>query len=160
MFEDKKTERICSLYVNEMHLVVMLIPYIEKNLERDVKIVTVLEKGLNEELDVLLERTNFSDSCKERIKNIGWDAKKLDDIDKLDVTNSVVIVYGSREYKNRVNDLINGKSVKIINCIKLEDFEKRASSVLEKHDKILNTLGEREISDVFHIDLRGNLIGC
>ena len=62
MFENKKTERICSLYVNEMHLVVMLIPYIEKNLERNVKIVTILEKDLNNELDVLLERTNLNES--------------------------------------------------------------------------------------------------
>ena len=157
MFEDKKTERICSLYVNEMHLVVMLIPYIEKNLERNVKIVTILEKDLNNELDVLLERTNLDESKKKKIREINWDSKKLDEIEKLNLKNGIVIINGSREFVERVNFLIENKAEKIINCIKLEDFEKRASSVLEKHDKILNTLGEREISEVFHIDLRNNV---
>ncbi|MBR3132850.1 MAG: hypothetical protein IKF52_01325 [Clostridia bacterium] len=157
MFENKKTERICSLYVNEMHLVVMLIPYIEKNLERNVKIVTILEKDLNNELDVLLERTNLNESKKKKIREINWDSKKLDEIEKLNLKNGIVIINGSREFVERVNFLIENKAEKIINCIKLEDFEKRASSVLEKHDKILNTLGEREISEVFHIDLRNNV---
>ena len=84
-------------------------------------------------------------------------SKKLDEIEKLNLKNGIVIINGSREFVERVNFLIENKAEKIINCIKLEDFEKRASSVLEKHDKILNTLGEREISEVFHIDLRNNV---
>ena len=42
MVENGFAENVCSLYVNNMHLIVMLIPYIERELEKGRKIVTIL----------------------------------------------------------------------------------------------------------------------
>lgn len=156
MFNKIKAERICSLYVNEMHLVVMLMPYIESNIGKNEKIVTLLEDSLEKELDILLEKTNLSEDKKEKIRNIGWSSKNLDDVVKIkkSLENKIVIVKGSREYIERVNDILDNQKVKIINCIALDDFEKRAKEILSKHTKILNTLGEQEISEIFHINLR------
>lgn len=153
---EDNSDKICSLYVNEMHLVVMLMPYIEENLEKNEKIVTMFEKDLNGELNTLLDRTNFDNKKKDRIKKINWSEKRLDDIEKIKdgLENKIVIINGSREYEERVNNTIKGTNTKIINCIKLDDFENRAGEILSKHNKILNTLGEQKISDVFHVDLR------
>lgn len=149
-------EKVCSLYVNEMHLVVMLMPYIEKNLEKNEKIITAFEKDLNNEINVLLDKTNLNEFKKDKIKKINWSAKKIEDIRNIKnkINNGIIIVNGCREYEEMVNDIINDSNIKIINCIKLEDFEKRANEILKKHNKILNTLGERDISEMFNINLR------
>ncbi len=156
MFNKIETERICSLYVNEVHLVVMLMPYIEKELEKNGKVVTILEDSLEEEVNMLLEKTSLEENKKEKIRKVNWNSKNLDDLEKLkdSLDNKVVIVKGSREYIERVNNILEKQKIKIINCICLDDFEKRAKEILKEHDKILNTLGEQEISEIFHINLK------
>ena len=47
MVENVEAQRYCSLYVNDMHLIVMLIPYIERELEKKEKIITILENDLD-----------------------------------------------------------------------------------------------------------------
>lgn len=160
MFNKSKSEKICSLYVNEVHLVVMLMPYIEKELEKNIQVVTVLENSLEKELNMLLEKTHLDDRKKKKIRDIDWSSKGLDKVEELKTTfeNKVVIVKGTREYIERVNHMLEGQKIKLINCICLEDFEKRAKEILEKHDKILNTLGEQEVSEIFHINLRDKTI--
>lgn len=39
MVENVEAQRYCSLYVNDMHLIVMLIPYIERELEKKRKLL-------------------------------------------------------------------------------------------------------------------------
>ena len=156
MFDKVKAEKICSLYVNEVHLVVMLMPYIEKGLENNEKVVTILENSLEKELNMLLEKTNLNENKKEKIRNIGWISKNLDEVEKIkdSLINKTVIVKGNNEFIERVDNILENQKLKIINCICLEEFEKRAKEILSKHDKILNTLGEQDISEIFHINLR------
>ena len=40
-------------------------------------------------------------------------------------------------------------NVKIIDCYEVTEFNGNIQAILDAHDKILNTSGEREISDVF-----------
>ena len=41
-----RAEKICSFYVSEWHLVTMLLPYINKELNEKANIITVLEKDI------------------------------------------------------------------------------------------------------------------
>ena len=145
MVDNNSPEKMCSLYVNDMHLIVMLIPYIEKELEKGNKIVTILEKDLDAEVKTLMEKVNLPKKKKEKIKKINWKKK-------------IVLVNGSYEFIVKINEYLGNRVNKIINCFQLEVFEENSREILENHHKILNTLGEKKISEMFHTDLRKNSI--
>ena len=158
MVEKGNTERVCNLYVNNMHLIVMLIPYIEKELEKGNKIFTILEEDLENEVGMLMNKVNLDKSKKEKLKKINWKKQELS-LNKIsEVKNEIVLVKGSYEFVNSMNEYINGSVRKVINCFDIETFENKSRDILENHNKILNTLGDKEISDVFHTDMRKNIM--
>lgn len=145
--------RICSLYVNPMHLIVMLIPYIEKELEMGNKVVTVLENDLREEVGTLIDKVNLPRKKKKGLKAINWD-KTILSFEEIDsIRDSVVLVNGSYEFIKNVNRSLNENNKKVINCFELAVFEENSREILEEHCKILNTLGEKDISEVFHSNI-------
>ncbi len=158
MVENKDTEKVCSLYVNNMHLIVMLIPYIEKELERGNKIFTILEDNLEEEVETLIDKVNLSEEKKYGLKSINWNKNDLlfGEISK--VEDGVILVNGSYDFIKNVNSCINPNVKKIINCFELDTFENNSREILENHSKILNTLGEKRISEMFHTKVKPNII--
>ena len=50
---------------------------------------------------------------------------------------------------NDNREKINKIKIKIINCYEVEDFNINIKEILGKHDKILNTSGEKNIAEVF-----------
>ncbi len=158
MVDNNSPEKMCSLYVNDMHLIVMLIPYIEKELEKGNKIVTILEKDLDAEVKTLMEKVNLPKKKKEKIKKINW-KKNILPLNKIsEIKNKIVLVNGSYEFIVKINEYLGNRVNKIINCFQLEVFEENSREILENHHKILNTLGEKKISEMFHTDLRKNSI--
>lgn len=153
MVENKGVEKICSLYVNQMHLIVMLIPYIEKELENGNKVFTILETDLREEVGTLINKVNLSRKKKKGLKAINWDKTKLSYEQVESIKDEIVLVNGSYDFIKEVNRFLSEKNRKIINCFNLETFENNSREILEGHDKILNTLGEKEISEMFHQDM-------
>lgn len=158
MVEKESTEKICSLHVNDMHLIVMLIPYIEKELEKGNKIFTILEEDLEEEVKTLMDKVNLSKSKKAKLKNVNWKKNNLS-IEQIEsIKDGIVLVKGSYQFVELVNSYINIKVKKVINCFEIETFEAKSREILEGHTKILNTLGERDISEMFHTNMRENII--
>ena len=51
--ENKKIEKLCSFYVSNWHLVTMLLPYINKKIEKNTKIITILENNIEENIKKL-----------------------------------------------------------------------------------------------------------
>ena len=47
---------------------------------------------------------------------------------------------------------------RVINCFEIKTFEKNSREILENHNKILNTLGEKNISEMFHKNFNKNSI--
>ena len=113
MVEDN---RYCAVCVNDMHLVVMLMPYIEKELEKGEKIVTIFEKSLKEETDLFYTKVNLEKSKKTKLKRIDWTENTASEKEILDIKNKTVIVKGSYDYINKVNKCLNDKVNKVINC--------------------------------------------
>lgn len=158
MVENQSAEKVCSLYVNNMHLIVMLIPYIEKELENGRKIITILEDDLNEEVKTLINKVHLPKRKKEQLKRVNWRKNVLPFSKISDIKNKIVLVNGSYEFVKKVNEYISSSVHKVINCFEIKTFEENSREILEGHDKILNTLGERNISEMFHTNLRGNSI--
>lgn len=161
--ENKKIEKVCGFYVSDWHLVTMLLPYINSKIEENVKITTILEDKMEEKIKTLLEKLNLKN--KKEILNVNWNAlksKKYTDISKTlkkqidQNTENIIIVNGSKEYieKNNINiekwiKNSNVKNIKIINFFEVTEFNSNIMGILDSHNKILNTSGEKEITDVF-----------
>lgn len=150
MVENKVLDKICSLYVNQMHLIVMLIPYIEKELEKGNKIVTILENDLRAEAETLVNKVNLPKRKKKGLRAINWNKTRLSYEDIESIREAVILVDGSYEFIKDVNRILSDNNKKVINCFELGTFEENSREILEGHCKILNTLGEKEISEVFH----------
>ena len=92
-------------------------------------------------------------------------------LEKNMINNSILIVNGSKDYIDEINKYIdcyiekikqkeeNKINIKIINCYEIVEFNGSIVEILDKHDKILNTSGEKEIKEVFEDYDRKKKIG-
>lgn len=158
MVENKGAEKVCSLYVNNMHLIVMLIPYIEKELERGNRIFTVLQDDLEEEVETLIDKVSLSDEKKNGLKNINWNKNYFPFNETSEMEDSIVLVNGNYDFIKKVNSCMDNNIKKVINCFELDTFETNSREILENHNKILNTLGEKNVSEMFHTRMNKNII--
>ena len=156
--------KLCSFYVSDWHLVTMLLPYINQKINEQAKIATILEKDIEENVITLVEKLNLKN--KEKILNLNW--KKQDEIrsriNELETNQELIIfINGNKEFIDKYNkkltryfetQLIRNK-IKIINCYEVIEFNGSITHILDEHDKILNTSGEKEIKEIF-IDYERN----
>ena len=158
------TEKLCSFYISDWHLVTMILPYINKELNEKANIVTILEDNIEKNIKILLTKLNLKNE--KRILDLDWKKvnnknatimqNKLKGIKQ--ATKNVIIVQGSKEYIEMVNNYItetlnlqkeSNISVKIVDCYEVTDFNGNIKEILDKHNRILNTGGEKAIEDVF-----------
>ena len=76
-------KKLCNFYVSDIHLSVMLLPYISKQLNEDVEITTIFEKIEKSNIAAILDKLNVKN--KEEILNINWFNNK-DTYDKIENT--------------------------------------------------------------------------
>lgn len=141
--ENKRLEKICSFYVSDFHLEMILLPYINEKLEKQEKIEIITEKDLTETIKILVSKMNLNEENKQKILNMNW-SKKEKKID--DNTNAIII--GSKEYIQKQNIQIEGNSysnLSVVNCFDFEEVKDDISSIINSHDKSLNTLGFNNI---------------
>lgn len=154
--------KLCSFYVSDWHIVTMLLPYINNKINENIQILPIFEKGIANNIEILVNKLNLKN--KEKILNINW--KEVNGIKYTNVNNLIkkykqdeliIIVKGSKNYIEMVNKNImkslkkkeNSLKVKIVNCYEVIEFNNNIQEILDEHDKILNTSGEREIQEIF-----------
>lgn len=170
-------ERLCSFYVSDWHLVTMLLPYINKQINEKANIITVLENNIEENVKTLVSKLNLKN--KNEILKLDWTEKKIskyseikeimkylkkgnienivfingkkDYVDIIDKNFNKYIENMEKQYKNDKDNYLKHKNlnIKIIDCYEVGDFNLNIQEILQSHDKILNTSGEKEINDVF-----------
>ena len=157
----KNIKKLCNFYVSDWHLVTMLIPYINNQLNQGVKITTILENDIQENVVTLVKKLNLKNE--HEILKIDWQTKSIGKFEELQEKlkirteeEIIIVLNGSMNYINRVNEMLEknakqhpNKKFKIINCFEVSDFNGNINEILETHDKILNTSGEKEIEEVF-----------
>lgn len=152
MVENVEAQRYCSLYVNDMHLIVMLIPYIEKELEKKEKIITILENDLENEIDTIVKKVNLGREKKNKIKRINWKKNLLSKEQIGEIKGETILIKGSYEFIRSVNEVLKTEDNRVIDCYDIDTFEQNSRTILEQHNAILNTSGIRKISDMFQIN--------
>lgn len=152
MVENVEAQRYCSLYVNDMHLIVMLIPYIERELEKKEKIITILENDLENEIDTIVKKINLGREKKNKIKRINWKKNLLSKEQIGEIKGETILIKGSYEFIRSVNEVLKTEDNRVIDCYDIDTFEQNSRTILEQHNAILNTSGIRKISDMFQIN--------
>lgn len=152
MVENVEAQRYCSLYVNDMHLIVMLIPYIERELEKKEKIITILENDLENEIDTIVKKVNLGREKKNKIKRINWKKNLLSKEQIGEIKGETILIKGSYEFIQSVNEVLKTEDNRVIDCYDIDTFEQNSRTILEQHNAILNTSGIRKISDMFQIN--------
>lgn len=156
--QENNLTKLCSFYVSDWHLVTMLLPYINQKINEQAKIATILEKDIKQNVETLVEKLNLKN--KEKILNLNWSKQnevksKINELEKNQ--ELVIFINGSKEFIEKNNKkltkyfqthLIKNK-IKIINCYEVIEFNGSITEILDKHDKILNTSGEKEIKEIF-----------
>lgn len=154
-------KKLCNFYVSDLHLSVMLLPYISRQVNEDVEVTTIFEKLEKEKMETVLNKLNVRN--KEEILNINWLNSDKDTYEKIEnaLENSIeksiqdnkkvtIIVGGNREYiqENNLNimriveDRHINSNIKLINCYDVEEVGNNMGSIIKEYDGILNTSGE------------------
>lgn len=160
-------EKLCSFYVSDWHLVTMLLPYINKQINEKANIITVLENDIEENIKTLITKLNLKNEKK--ILNLDWKKsngikysafqEKMNNLEEKEITN-VIFISGGKDYIDLTNkniekfirdnkEKIEKMKIKIIDCYEVGEFNLNIQEILGKHNKILNTSGEKEICEVF-----------
>ena len=154
-------KKLCNFYVSDLHLSVMLLPYLNKQINEDVEITTIFEKLEKETIETILDKLNVKN--KEKILNINWFNSNIDTYDKIentiekDIKNNkkiTIIIGGNKSYILENNKKIlkyleekntNSENIKIINCFNVEEVGTNMKSIVKEYDGILHTSGEIKI---------------
>ena len=133
--------------------------------------MTFLEKSMEEHIITLVEKLNLKNQ--NNILNISWtntNGKKYSDIErKLENLQTkgenVIFINGCQNYMEIQNQNIekwfeksNIQSIKIINLFEVTEFNNHIMEILDAHDKVLNTSGEKQIEEVFEGYRKGEKI--
>lgn len=163
--QENSLTKLCSFYISDWHLVTMLLPYINKKINEQAEIATILEKDIKENVETLVEKLNLKN--KENILSLNWNKNK-EIIKSIKGVNKnqelIVLVNGSKEFIDMENLRLErylqthyiNVSIKIINCYEITKYKGSINNILDKHDKILNTSGEKEITEIFEDYKRNN----
>lgn len=152
----KKINRMCSFYVNDWHLTVMILPYIKGKINNKEKITIISQENLETNIKTILERLNIKDGEKEEIKQIGWNKTSINNIDKRInevTTKDNIIIIGNENYIENTNKIIENKiktgEINVIDCYEVMQFNNNMENILKSHERIINTSGEKTIEEVF-----------
>ena len=143
--EDKEIEKICSFYISEYHLEMILLPFINDKIENNKKVIIETEYNLEETLKRVLERTNLKQENKNKILSLGCNSKEKNKLED----KSNIIVIGNKEYiKNANNEIIknNLKNITVVDCYKFEELGNDVTKIQNSYACNLNTNGIKNIN--------------
>lgn len=136
--KNKGIEKICSFYVSDFHLEMILIPYINEKIEKNEKIEIISEKDLRETVNTLISKININEENKKKILELNWDKNQ-----EIEVKENVIVV-GKKSYLEEINNKIEEEkmsNIKLVNCFEFEEVKGDMENIVKKYDKSLNTLG-------------------
>ena len=150
-------KKLCSFYVSDIHFGTMILPYISKKLEEKNNVHTVFEKDMKKNIEKLVSSLNLKNEIKKEIISIDWNKKIQrkeikDYINNIKDNNEVVLIMGNKKYIDKANKKLEKQikkedlsKVTVVNCYNIDVYNQNMSEILNTHDGILNTSGERKI---------------
>lgn len=155
-----KLRKICGFYVNEWHLTTMILPYTHKEIEKENDIITILQNGINKNIEEILSKMNLNKVLQTSILNIDWEntktlkyekiKEKIQNISK-NQKDINILINGEKEYIEIANEIIEKiinetdieNQINILNCYDVTKFS-NVDEIKSKHEFIINTAGIKE----------------
>ena len=168
LFRDN-IQKTCGFYVSEYHLVTMLLPHIVTEIEKGTKIEAILSNDIKKEIKDVISKLNINDIVKAKILNINWNKTNNNDFNSIkfymneiikNSNNIEIIVNGKKEEIDIVNknieywidiniDRIKEKSINIISCYEVTEFNSNINSILNENNYLINTSGIQPVEEIF-----------
>lgn len=154
-------KKLCNFYVSDLHLSVMLLPYLSKQINEDVEITTIFEKLEKQNIEAVLERLNIKN--KDEILKIDWlnnNKNTEDEIEKIikekieKEQNNIIIIGGSKKFISENNENLTkiiskekeqNSNIKIIDCYSVEEVGTDMKDIVKCYSGVLNTAGENRV---------------
>ncbi len=142
-------KRLCCFYVNDIHLITMLLPYINERINESTEIITVLESDISKSVKKVMNGIHGKRS--ESLLKIDWKNKGVDELYNINVQDKLILVYGNDEFIKEANIIISNKNenCEILNCYEMMQGSAKLQEILDKHDKVVNTAGEKYPEELF-----------
>lgn len=146
--ENKRKEKMCLFFASDYHFEMISLPYISKNLDK--KIIIVTENNLEKTVEKVLSRTNLSDEKRNEITKIDWknnELSKFREIKSAKEQNkeAIIFVKGREDYIYNINKNIENwtdtKKVKIIDCYDINEVHDDVNMIAGKYEQMLSTSG-------------------
>lgn len=156
--KENQIKKICSFYVNEWHLTTMMLPYINKRIEKGIFISTLLEKEIQEKVQELVEKMNLKPETKKQVLQINWKNNSITDTKKIEQEwekqlqnhNEIeIIATGDQKRFQKLDAVLERimekeefakKKATIVHCYDITTLDNREEQ-LKEHHSILNTAG-------------------
>ena len=145
--KENNEERMCSFYASDFHLEMILLPYINKQLENNKKVFIVTEDNLEDSMKILMSKINLEENRKRKILDINWKNNYIETIelikkDVIDNKELCIIINGDEQFIENINSIITSENnISIVNCYKIDDIKNHMHDIILKHSRILNTSG-------------------
>lgn len=157
-------EKICNFYISDWHLLVMVLPYINKDIENGKSIITFLQNSLEDNMEILLSKLNLKDESNKKIKQIDWKNYNIINYEEIEkrlnkkTKDKVILISGKKDYvedvKKNIEKYINinkNQAVKIIDCYEIDKNTNDIREIVNTYNKILNTTGEKNVDELKRI---------
>ena len=149
--EEQNIKKYCNFYVSDIHLSVVLLPYINREIDNNVEVTTIFEKLNKGNFEEVIKKINVNN--KEKILNINWICnytkeevnKKIKEIISCGKKHTIIIG-GGEDFILSINKIINYEinnsknNIKIIDCYNIEEIKSNMENIVHKYNGILNTI--------------------
>ena len=161
VYTNDNIKKICNFYVSDWHLAVMLLPYINKEINKGTKITTVFQNNMKNNIETLVRKLNLKNE--KEILQIDCNTKNNSILERYVKENlsggeeNLFIINGDKEYVEKSNEKVIeyiGKNktkknfIKIVDCYEVEQNEEKMYNIIKMHDCVLNTSGEHNIEKI------------
>ena len=88
--------RYCSFYVSDVHLITMLLPYINEKMKEGKEFITIFETDISESAKKVIKSVSLKRKEEQAFIDIGWKNKiDLKELSKVNLKGPTVLVMGS-----------------------------------------------------------------
>lgn len=142
-------KKLCCFYVNDIHFITMLLPYINERINEATEIITILETDMSGSANKVI--ANIQGKKSDELLKIDWGRKKLNYLYECDIKNKLIIINGKDNFIREANNIIQDRMEKctILNCYEILQGSNNLQLILDSHDKVVNTTGEHNPEEVF-----------
>ena len=140
-------ENSCAFYASDYHLEMIMLPYINRNLEKNKNIYVFTQNNLEDTINTLISKVNLEKKLKNKVLNINWNIDDKSKYNKLvnEKKESIIFIKGNEEYINKVNknlkQIKDYKNMEIIDCYNLEEIGSKTNSIIQSYKSILSVKG-------------------